>query len=91
MGCEYIKEYNIKDKTDNEKKLELMVSILKTKKDLEDANNNYQYAEGSLIDYYLYQIKANQSKLDYLIGNAKKIGMELDLINALSIKSNNVG
>lgn len=90
MKYEYIKEKLIKDKSENEKKLELIVSIMKTRNDLENANNNYEYAEGELIDYFLYEIKANQAKLDHLLNTAKEIGMELDLVNALTIKCKNV-
>ncbi len=90
MGYEYVKESQIKDKSDNEKKLDLMISIIKTRNDLENANNNYEYAEGDLIDYFLYEIKANQSKLDYLLNKAKEVGVELDIVNALSLKLGNV-
>ena len=57
MGYEYVKDSIIKDKSENEKKLELIVSIIKTRNDLQNANNNYEYAEGDLIDYFLYEIK----------------------------------
>lgn len=90
MGYEYVKENIIKDKTENEKKLELIVSIIKTRNDLQNANNNYEYAEGDLIDYYLYEIKANEAKLDHLINTAKKIGMEADLVNSLAFKGKKV-
>ena len=90
MGYEYVKETIIKDKTENEKKLELIVSIIKTRNDLQNANNNYEYAEGDLIDYYLYEIKANEAKLDHLINIAKKIGMEADLVNSLAFKGKKV-
>lgn len=33
------------------------------------------------MDYYTYQIKANQAKLDYLIKMAKLKGIEVDMIN----------
>lgn len=90
MGYEYVKESVIKDKSENDKKLELIVSIMETKKDLQNANNNYQYAEGDLIDYFLYEIKANEAKLDHLINTAKNIGMELDLANLLALKMKKV-
>lgn len=87
MESEYVKETIIKDKSEREKRLELIVSIIKTKNDLEIANNNYEYAEGNLIDYFLYEIKANQAKLDYLLNRAKEAGIELDMFNSLSIKN----
>lgn len=54
-----------------EKRMELLINIIKTKKDLDDSNNNFEYAENELIDYYTYQIKANKTKLDYLIKKLK--------------------
>ena len=34
-----------------------------------------------VVDYYTYQIKANQAKLDYLIKMAKAKGIQVDMIN----------
>ena len=91
MEYDYIKEWkDLKDKTEKEKEAELLVSILKAKKDLENANKNYEYAEGNLIDYYLYEIKANQSKLDYLIKVAKENGVQKDAITRLILKRKKV-
>lgn len=91
MEYEFIKESaEIKDKTEKEKRLELIISVIKTKTDLENARNNYEFAEGHLIDYYLYEIKANQSKLDYLLNRAKQLGVELDLANSFVLKNKDV-
>ena len=88
MGYEYVKETpEIKDKTEKEKRLELIISVIKTRNDLDNARKNYEFAEDSLIDYYLYEIKANQSKLDYLINKAKKMGIELDLASSFVLKN----
>ena len=54
---------------------------MKTKRELNVARQNFEYAQGDLIDYYSYQIKANQSKLDYLIKLAKKKGIIVDIIS----------
>ena len=62
------------------------MNIIKTKKDLDDSNNNFEYAENELIDYYTYQIKANKTKLDYLIKKAQSKGIILDCINELEIR-----
>ena len=86
MYEEYVREDKIKDKTDEEKRLELIMSIIKTKQDLHDSNNNFEYAENELIDYYAYQIKANKTKLDYLIKKAQIKGIILDSINELEIR-----
>lgn len=88
MSEEYIKEQKVLDKTEDEKDLELIISVLKAKQDLNLAHKNFEYAEEGLIDYYSYQIKANQTKLDYLMKKAKKKGIALDMINELYIKNN---
>ena len=75
MQEEFLKENKIIEKTEIEKEEELIISILKTKRELNVARQNFEYAQGDLIDYYSYQIKANQSKLDYLIKLAKKKGI----------------
>ncbi len=90
MEEEYIKEQKIKDITKKEKEEELIKSVLKTKAELEIARNNFEYAEDELIDYYSYQIKANQSKLDYLLGKAKKRGIILNLELKMELKNKKV-
>ena len=72
MEEEYVKEQKIKDKTQKQKDEELVKSAMKVKLELEVARNNFEYAEDELIDYFAYQIKANQSKLDYLLGKINK-------------------
>lgn len=86
MQEEYIKESKIKDKTDIEKEIELVRNIIKVNEEIAAANNNFQFAEEELVDYYTYQIKANQSKLNYLIKQAKTKGITNDMINQLKIK-----
>ena len=77
----YIREEKIIEKTEIEKEIELIKTIIKTREDLKAANKNFEYAKDDLVDYYIYQIKANQSKLNYLIKLAKKKGIEVDMIN----------
>lgn len=95
MQEEYIIEKMINGKTDKEKEIELMRTIIETKEMLENARCNFEYAEDEMIDYYTYQIKAHQSKLDYLIKIAKRKGMELNRIDELKyrlyIKNNMAG
>ena len=90
MKDKYVKETKILDKSENQKKEELLVSIIKTKKELDQSNKNFNYANDELIDYYLYKIKANQSKLDYLIKKAKTNGISLDRVNEINIRKNKV-
>lgn len=79
MENEYIKEEKIKDMSEEEKNRELMLSIIKTKENLQQAHKNFEFAEEDLIDYYSYHIKANQAKLDYLIKLAKTKGLVMDV------------
>lgn len=79
MNNEYIKEQKIEERTDEEKNEELIRSVIDAKVQLNNANINYEYAENDLIDYYSYQIKALQSKVDYLTKKIKKRGIELDI------------
>ena len=81
MEKEYIKKSKIK-----EKDLELITSIIKTKSEVENARKNFEFADGELIDYYLYYIKASQAKLNYLLKKAKKQGIALDMINELYLR-----
>ncbi len=72
----YIKEgRDVKEKSKKEIENELVLCVMSVKKDLENAIRNYEFAEEDLIDYYLYEIKANQSKLDYLIRTAKEMNV----------------
>ena len=79
----YIKEQSIIEKTEIEKEKELIRMIIKTREELKNANRNFEYAKDDLVDYYIYQIKANQAKLDYLLKLAKTKGIELDMINQM--------
>lgn len=85
---EYVRETKIEDKSEEEKNLELIVSIIKTKNELNSAHKNFEFAEEGLIDYYSYQIKANQTKLDYLMKKAQKKGIALDMINEIYLRKN---
>lgn len=85
---EYKKETKITEKTDKEKEIELIISIIKAKKELEVATLNFEYAQDDLIDYYTYQIKATRAKFDYLVKKAKEKGLALDMIEQIDIKYN---
>lgn len=85
---EYKKENKVIEKTEQEKEIELIVSIIKTKKELEVANLNFEYAQEDLIDYYTYQIKATRAKFDYLVKKAKEKGIALDMIEQIDIRYN---
>lgn len=82
----YKKEKKIIEKTEKELQLELIKSIIEAKRQLNLANKNFEYADGELIDYYVYQIKATRAKLDYLVKKAKSKSMEIDMISEMKIR-----
>lgn len=87
MQEEYRKEEIIKDRTELEKEIELIRNIIKTREELKNNNKNFEYAELDLVDYYIYQIKANQAKLDYLLKLAKASGIAIDAINQIKYEN----
>ena len=86
MEEEYLLNKMIKGKTNIEKEMELLQNIMETRENLKNARNNFEYAGDDMIDYYIYQIKANQSKLDYLIKVAKKKEVILSRDNEVKIR-----
>ena len=86
MREEYIRERKIVEKTDKERREELVKSIINAREELNLLNKNFEYADGDMIDYYTYELKANQSKLDYLIRFAKSKGISLDMIESIKMK-----
>ena len=86
MREEYVRERKIMDKTDKERREELVKSIITAKEELNQLNKNFEYADNDMIDYYTYQLKANQSKLDYLIKFAKSKGVSLDMVESIKMK-----
>ena len=79
----YQKEQLIKEKNELERESELVRNIIKTREDLKKDNNNFEFADIDLVDYYIYKIKANQAKLDYLIRLAKAKGISIDGISEI--------
>ena len=86
MNDGYVKEVKIIEKTEEETQIDLIKTIVETKKQLELANKNFEYADGDLIDYYTFEIKANRAKLDYLLKKAKSKSITIDMINELKIR-----
>ena len=83
----FYREVMIKDKNELEKEKELIKNIVETREALKNNNRNFEFAESELIDYYIYQIKANQSKLDYLLKLAKASGIKIDNINQIKYEN----
>lgn len=71
--------------------IELVKSIIKTKQELKNANINYEIAEEELIDFYSYQIKAQQAKLDYLIKKVKERNIAINMVEQIEISNRDVG
>ena len=86
MQEEYLLSKMLKGKSEKERETEIMQSIIETKEKLKIARSNFEYAEDDMIDYYIYQIKANQSKLDYLIKAAKQKGIVLSRDNEIKLR-----
>lgn len=86
MQEEFYKEELIKSKTEFQKEIELVKNIIKTREKLKSDNRNFEYAEDDMVDYYIYQIKANQAKLNYLLKLAKANGITIDTVNQLKYK-----
>jgi len=71
MRIEFVKEFKLLDKNDSEKNDDLIRNIDEIKNNLSNMHNNIQYAEKDLVDYYSYQIKAEEAKYSYLLKQAK--------------------
>ena len=74
----YIKEIPIIDLNQQETEAELLKNIMESQKRLEIAHQNFEYARGELVDYYAYQIKSEQAKIDYLLKQAKERKIKLE-------------
>ena len=81
MIDKYIQESQIENIDEREKEIELIKNIINTRKELKNVDKNFEYAQDELVDYYIYQMKANQAKLNYLIRMAKMKGITVDMIN----------
>lgn len=77
MRSEFVKEYKVLEKNDSEKNEDLIKNIDEIKNNLLNMHNNIQYAESELIDYYSYQIKAEEAKYNYLIKQAKSKNLNI--------------
>lgn len=78
MYNEFIKESKIIDKNEEEKDNELKESIKDVNNNLMNMYKNLQFANSDLIDYYTYQIKAEEAKYSYLIKLAKKRNLNIN-------------
>ena len=87
MKYKYDKDFYLPEKTEEDRNKELLDTILQTKKVIYEANLNYEMAEGKLIDYFLYTIKAEQARFDYLVSRAIAMGISVDVGEQLNVKN----
>ncbi|MBQ2937440.1 MAG: YaaL family protein [Clostridia bacterium] len=87
MEEQFQKEGLVKESSEFEKEIELVRSIIKTREELKRNSKNFEFAEFDLVDYYIYQIKANQAKLNYLLKLAKASGITIDSINQIKYEN----
>ena len=79
MEEKFIADRTIIELTPEEEKKEILRNIINTRAQLTNANRNFEFANtNDLIDYYIYKIKAIQSRLDSLIKLAKVRGIEVE-------------
>lgn len=82
----YMQESELENLDEREKEIELIKNIIHTRKELKNVDRNFEYAQDDLVDYYIYQMKANQAKLNYLIKMAKMKGITVDMINDIKFR-----
>lgn len=72
MEKKFVKESKIVEQSQKDKVEELLKSIKNSKNNLLNMYNNLNLAEGELVDYYIYRIKAEEAKYDYLLKKMKE-------------------
>ena len=82
----YMKETSIENIEEKEREIELIKNIIKTRRELKNVDRNFEYAQDDLVDYYIYEMKANQANLNYLIKMAKMKGITVDMINDIKYR-----
>lgn len=87
MEDNYKKEELIIEPAEIDREKEIIRNIIKTREDIKRNNKNFEFAESDLIDYYIYEMKANQSKLNYLLKLAKACGITIDSIEQIKYQN----
>ena len=72
MREEFIKEEKILNKSEEDIKIDLLNGLNSIKNSLKSSYNNMKYAEGDLVDYYIYKIKAEEARYAYLLKRIKE-------------------
>ena len=55
----YMQESALENLDEREKEIELIKNIIHTRKELKNVDKNFEYAQDDLVDYYIYEMKAN--------------------------------
>lgn len=71
MREEFVRETKIVDKTEQEHNQDLLKELENSRKRLETFHENMNFAQDNLVDYYTYQIKAEEAKYGYLLRQIK--------------------
>ena len=78
----YLKNEEIQNIEERSEEIQLIDTYNNVKKDLENLHRNYQFAlNDEIIDYYIYQIKACQSKFDNILKQIKQ--NDIDIAKAI--------
>ena len=72
MREEFIKEEIILDKSEEDIRIDLLNGLNSVKNSLKASYNNMKYADGELVDYYIYKIKAEEAQYAYLLKKIKE-------------------
>ena len=73
---DYILEKFTKTKSEDLETKELIKNLKNAQIEFETAVNNYEFAnDPELVDYYTYNIKATQTRYQYLLKKAKEKGL----------------
>ncbi|MGN1059966.1 MAG: DUF2508 family protein [Clostridia bacterium] len=71
-----IGEKNRREAQDKQRKTEFLRDIEQARTDLDAARHNYNFArEPALLEYYIYEIKAAETRLNYYLKLAKREGL----------------
>ena len=89
MEEEYKRESIMKNITEYDREIEIIKNIINTREELKNNSKNFEFADIDLVDYYVYEMKANQAKLNHLIKLAKAKGITMDAINQIKYENYN--
>lgn len=78
MREEFVRDPEYDGIIEDKKEMDIYEEIEISKKKLQSYYENMNYVSDNMIDYYVYQIKAEQAKFGYLLKEVKKQYKEED-------------